>query len=120
MLPMRQRTRSKKQSIWLDIERPRFRRGRELVKTLWVKMRKTRSEHNESGLPPKADIRADMDFRRFVPTTEVASTMGDTLRPAPKGIGIRQTQAMRVFEGTLSEKANKSPLRESISIPVRA
>jgi hypothetical protein len=25
-----------------------------------VKLRKTRSEHNESGLPPKADIRADI------------------------------------------------------------
>jgi len=30
-----------------------------------VRTDKTQSEHNESGLPPKADIRADMDLRRF-------------------------------------------------------
>src|SRR5215813_15223304 len=33
----------------------------------WVRLGKARGEHNESGLPPKADIRADMDLRRFVP-----------------------------------------------------
>ena len=35
--------------------------------TAWVMSRRTRSEHNESGSPPKADVGPDIDLRRFVP-----------------------------------------------------
>jgi hypothetical protein len=59
---------------------------------LWVTTDKTRSEQNESGYPPVADIRADIAFRRSGPIPDIsggifrspnqrASAGGGTSRP---------------------------------------
>jgi len=40
---------------------------------LWVRTDKTHCEHNESGYPSIADMRADIDWRRLVPQGEVAA-----------------------------------------------
>ena len=37
------------------------------VSRLMVKKRRTQSEHNESAYAPTADIKADIDLRRFGP-----------------------------------------------------
>ena len=42
------------------------------LRRLRVKTDKTHCEHNESGYPSIADIRADIDWRRLVPTTDIA------------------------------------------------
>lgn len=38
---------------------------------LWVRTDKTPCEHNESGYPSIADMRADIDWRRLVPGTDI-------------------------------------------------
>ena len=45
---------------------------------LRVRTDKTHCEHNESGYPSIADMRADIDWRRLVPQGEVAATSTDT------------------------------------------
>jgi hypothetical protein len=89
---------------------------------LWVTNDKAHSEHMESALPPTADIRADIDLRRFGPTADLngsAHDVGEVLILLQKSLrrrcGIKTRNNRIEANGFL-----KAALAASIALTFRA